>query len=921
MVPPFNQPFATQNSPNIPGGVLGQLGYQYLVGRTAAYTGHLPIRIGHSNMFDTYRGLSYDQRQIDALSAMVQPQIGQFHRNIGGAFGLAGKEYTDEMRQFTDKLMNISVPLLVSMASGSPEMRRVLSIASGGVSPINIALGMEGLSRRQFNPYTGRVGGDAAAALETTSTLAGMLRSEGQYTTRRDGSQGVRLTRGSRFGFSDLEMLSAMGEMAAYGELPSAASILNMAGDRRLSEALQDGRITDSDLTGTGKLSPVQQHLISTGQAVPEDFASVTGSGILALHELGLDSAEAIQQLMDEIAAGGGDLGGATINAINADRYAQAVEGRLAALRAVNDFLTDSQIEAFGDDLTKISDSLLRHMSGNATHQLSGRELSRRLSSISAQADRLGLRPDAMQELAGLTAQYTRQQGFQAADSTLFLNESVSAANRFADLGMGGWAGLGIATYGMDSQDEMAARFQQGYAGARRSQAANMVSAMNILSRRAGVEIDENSQIGRLLAEARTGELSQASRDLLSGGISGIAAALQQGASGISLSDFHTLMGQQFILDEEMSNNPLIAEAMARNARGDVIRVHGARAMQTDIERQMAAMGLGGTTAERAALARAFGADLAADLMDIDPELAGDISAGGNLARSRTSILRERMAQAAASGNKTAIDFMARMQGMSSEAQEDMLRNMLSSGYTSMVNELHMPMSQAVGQFGSVGEQQSAASAAYAAATAELRHFAESGHKTGAAAFVDMLETAGEDGLDPAAFLRLLGIDVTGQTLDEVEELKQRAQLEVDTIASQLKGMDPESAAPLRARQQQYLGMIAKMQEFIDSGGQVTDVSAEDREKFKKILESASVEELERWQALSGEDYSDYIEKRKEADAKASASGTGTTARIDSATVDNLAIGSLTINLGDTTITSNNATASVGGNRSSVPLG
>lgn len=945
MSEPFKDPFASQIQ--VPGGIAGNLLFSYALNR-ANVAGLIddPLYTGGHNAFDVFRGTRYDHRQMTALQAAADAQRAALSDSVQGAYSLAGHEFTTELRGAVGNMLDMGMPAMMEAMRRSPMARRAVSVASSGASPAIVGMGMEGITRRMMDPGTGMVGMSGTQSAAMAASVTNMLSAGPRYTTPREGKQGVMLSQGSNYGFSDIDTMFAMATMAREGSLPVSADFLAEVANPGLQAAFKDGTLNREAYALGGKLTRQQQMLIDDGRAQSSDFYDSTRTGVLSIMEdFGVTDPDSFDKFQTAL-RDPGSAQSVRVQEISASRVAEAAGARIANLQAVMEFLTDEEIVGLGEDLADVSSAMLKQMSGNAMHQISATKLEQNMRDMKFAADRLGLSREQVQAVAGMSAAAASQYGFQAADTDSFARSALTSMQQYNDLGMGDWARRGVSMYGADSKEEAVARSQRGLAGVRRSRNAKMVAALSILSGNAGVELTEGGAADRLLKEAMAGSYSEQSLELLRGSNEDIIDTLMASSTGISREDFQSRLDKQFGLAEEMANNPNIVAASLGAAKKDVFDTRIARSMANEMGRSLSANDKIAGAAGQEKLAASLSAAIASDLSKKDGSMMGDLSARGDTVTSQLKVFDETLRASAQAGNEAA----QRTLLLSDEDREILARNTIAASYAAAQETAQQPLAAIVGTHGARGQGAATAAAGYSDAMGTLDTFAKGKNMKGAARTIAILKGATESGGSLVDFLQLAGLDVSGVSKKDLGHLRDAAMREAATIESQadeLGGLDAlDENHPLRARHTTFESAVSSIETFIAGEGKGT-TSAEDEAKAKAFIK-------ENKDALTGTGTGKKTaEKTAETTVPAdergilgwlvdelvpsdnlispeglertgkifggSGSEAGTEAKISTATIDNVSMGPVTITLGNTVIQSDSATvASNRGSRSDV---
>jgi hypothetical protein len=148
--------------------------------------------------------------------------------------------------------------------------------------------------------------------------------------------------------------------------------------------------------------------------------------------------------------------------------------------------------------------------------------------------------------------------------------------------------------------------------------------------------------------------------------------------------------------------------------------------------------------------------------------------------------------------------------------------------------------------------------------------------------------------------MKVVGFDPTGEdTMAKLQELRNKAMVEMDAIDEQLKTLDPSAQAPLLAEKDMYQRAVDKIGKFIEDGPNKDAVSEEDRKRIEEYLKTGVIPT----------DGDAAVGADGKLTAGGAVAGSGS-ARIDNATIDNVSMGPVTITLGDTVIQTNSATVS-----------
>lgn len=891
---PFNSPYAQRM--NLPGGLPTNLLVGYMMNQSSQ-AGYLnnPLYIGNNTAFDAYRGYNYDQRQMNALGAAFETDRQFMHAMGTGLTNLAGHEYTPEVKQAMDFTMSLGAPMFMDLMRQSPGARRAASAMFGGTHRGLIGLGMEGISRRMSDPISGRIGMDLGSSNAIADQVHAMLQAGPRMSTPDAGQQGVMLNRGMSYGFSEIDTMHAMASMAREGALPSGGAAISAMADPSLREAIARGDIHPSDYMLGQPLTDKQKMLIKQGRAQESDFYSGVGQDVLAMMQDFNVTDPASFAAFEQQLADPSSQASKRMQQVNAKEVAEAASSRLASLEAVMEFLTDDEIQELQDDLASVSSQMLQQLSGNAVHQISSTQLQRNLREMKFAADRLGLSREQVQAMAGVAASDVARYGFENADTGDFIRDQMASLQQFNDTGMGSFAAKGIASYGMASQEEMAQQNARGLAGVRRSRNARMTAALSVLESRAGVSLTEGGAAARLLAEARSGQFSEASQQLLSGTNEQIIEQLIASSQGLTREDIINTYGQDFVLQEALNSDPNLVEANRQVAAGDVFRNKVARGIAMGSRASL--QGVGGGAESKEQLSRLFGSAIAADLKKRGADDASDTQAKGKLVGLQLQTAREAIEAAAAGGNEAAISIM----NMSEEDRDNLLRNMTSAGYDATKQAMRAPIAETVARYGDVGNNARMSAAAYQKGMAELAGFSAGDKQSPAArAAAVVLGAAQVEGASLSDFMKVVGFDPTGEdTMAKLQELRNKAMVEMDAIDEQLKTLDPSSQAPLRAEKDMYQRAVDKIGKFIEDGPNKDAVSEEDRKRIEEYLKTGVIPT----------DGDAAVGADGKLTAGGAVAGSGS-ARIDNATIDNVSMGPVTITLGDTVIQTNSATVS-----------
>jgi len=931
---PFNTPFARQAE--VPGGLPGSILFGYAMNRAVeAGIAESPIYVGRSNAFSAMRGLNYDARQMSALESAVQQQREALQTFAGGVAAVGGREVSPEMQQAVGRILDAGAPLAMTMTAQSASFRQALSAISNGASSMVISAGMEGITRRSLDPVTGGVGMGVESSNAIASAVRGMLLSGPTYGTAADGGQGAMLSRGAAYGFTDIDTMHAMASMYRDGALPSAGAPLATLGDSRLRAALQSGDLSRDDYALGRNLTAQERGLIDQGLAQRSDFYDPARVATLnTMDEFGITD----QESFNKFEAALNDPNSAQsvrLQEINASRFAKAAQQRLQALQAVTEFLTDDEIQALGTDLADVSSAMLKQLTGNAVHQLGAGQMNRNLREVKFAADRLGLSREQVQAMAGVSAAAAAQYGFQAADTQAFMADQLAAMMQYTDMGMGNLAAAGVDMYGADSREEMAARSARGMAGVRRSRNAKMTAALSILSRNAGADLAEGGFAAKFLQEAQTGQFSEEMQQALRGTTEDLVNRIV-GSSGLTREQVLGVLNQEFVLDAEMASNPELVAANRQVASADVFRTNVARSITRQLGSEL--VGVGGTAGEKDRLAVSLGAALAEDLRNATPEDIRDTDATGSYVSSQLGLARDAIAAQAAQGNTAAQQIMA----MDPDTRDNTIRNMIASGYRAVRQDMKTSVADIVGQHGAQGSDARTNAAAYQEVMAELSSFAGGDRKAGIAKAIDLVTKAASQDISLAELASATsGVDFVGETKDDLLSVRALAESQMNTLNDQIQAL-PEGSArkSLQAKFNQLNRVVGKIDEFITDEGKPRSIPTDEVESALQDVEALLLRSQTMPTSVDGagalRELQDAIGSEAAGNPVSRGAATGaqigigaaqrimggaatTETKIESATIDSVSMGPVTITLGDTVVEAGSATvASNRGSRTSI---
>jgi len=277
---PFKSPFDT---PDFPGGALGQVLFSQFVADAERQSGTSLYRTGNDSPYESLKGNLYNSRQSSMLRLAAEQESRQLALAISSPFVLAGRELSPEMTDAINTFSDFASPHLAMGAAKSGGVRELLSLFGGGMSPVNVGLGMEGLSRRMRDPITQSQGFRQESINAVSDRLIEMSQQRESFT-RSDGSVVPIGPRASR-GMSELELLQTTASMSFRGELPTRSLLLDLAADDGLQSAIDRGDVTAGDFTASSdSLDRTNRRLQSQGYSE----AHSPYEGIEGLHASGI---------------------------------------------------------------------------------------------------------------------------------------------------------------------------------------------------------------------------------------------------------------------------------------------------------------------------------------------------------------------------------------------------------------------------------------------------------------------------------------------------------------------------------------------------------------------------------------------------------------------------------------------------------
>ena len=270
---PFYTPFEQQ--PNIPGGMLGQYAFSQFL-NAAVSGGYIsdPYYTGGTDPYTAMKGYGYDARQASILEQATMADATLFANAGAGLFRMGGRQVSPELMNAITGGTGILTPVAAMLAAQSQQGRQALSVLSGGVSSINVGLGVANLTRKMRDPISGGFGVGVSGAQEITSAVTQSLRERS-------------------YGFTDLDNAQIMAGMARRGELPTGGGLLDSAANEYVQAALDRGDLTTRQLMEAGKdNSAISRILIADGYAQPEDFYRPADKALLDLRAEGIAGGE-----------------------------------------------------------------------------------------------------------------------------------------------------------------------------------------------------------------------------------------------------------------------------------------------------------------------------------------------------------------------------------------------------------------------------------------------------------------------------------------------------------------------------------------------------------------------------------------------------------------------------------------------------
>lgn len=751
--PPFETPFASNT--DVPGGVLGQLLFQQLRSHAEQQSGIDSFYFGNASPLAAVKGNAYDNRQAMMLQLAAEQEARHMSLMLSSPFVMAGRERSPELMQSLGAFSSFVSPTLASMAAQSGDVRSLMSMFSGGMSQVNVGLGVEGLSRRMRDPITGANGMSAGSFGAIADNFYDVMQQR-ETLTRSDGSVVPFGPRASR-GMSELDLLQTAAAMSFRGQLPTRSMLLDLAANDELQAAMDRGDISpdsfskrpdslnrmnrvlagqgynpydgmsegltelrskglDSrvdveafrELTRTrdreievsrdslqglaiqndqaasdfllngqrsydrflpdgsstryntlqtirmrdaaGGGTPMDKFIadsIAKGFQDPQtmsldefdrralEFAATTGSklGRLAPEEakdlaaalnaaqqgdmvalgetqygrLGRDEklahiatltgqdTEAVgvaisgytpeqlrkaragradefdPYLLGELKkietdlASPSDGAAAIIQTDIAKRFNRAIVDRTKAISAAKDFLTSEELSKSIAEVNTMAEQLVTQLSGNSAHQISGASMEQSIRYIQTAANRVGYSRDQILAIASMSQQVAQAGGFKNPVAMDMEKRYLESVQRYQAVGSESLGAMGFDVYGLDDRDTMARKDQLVEQDVRRSENAGVAAIASVLSRMAGVNVDENSVTGKLVRENNAGAYGDETNAFL------------DGTRGEKLAQLAKDTGRPLSEIIRMANNPALIEGELQKTRATEAMMERAR--------------------------------------------------------------------------------------------------------------------------------------------------------------------------------------------------------------------------------------------------------------------------------------------------------------------------------------------------------